>query len=172
MPVAICIPMGDVAQWYTYRPGFRVLKEKVFSLPGATKEDSAPPPGPVTACKSMLCGNLLFGWFFRVNSTSSPTRVLIKSPGTVPPKVQYIYRTPLESSPSSSRISISTLTFLAFLLPTGVGTWGGEVSSATISLLTGISAVLAYWVFSLLPHENSSSAQVTAQNDLIRLTFW
>ena len=35
-------------------PGFNVLKLNTFSCPGATSEEVAPPPGPVTACKSML----------------------------------------------------------------------------------------------------------------------
>ncbi len=84
----MCMPTGAVAQWYTYKPGFNVLNEKVLLCPGATKEEVAPPPGPVTACKSILCGNLLSGWFDKVNSTSSPIRVLIKLPGTEPPNVQ------------------------------------------------------------------------------------
>src|SRR5690606_31935359 len=134
IPLAICMPTGAVAQWYTYRPGFKVLKENTFSCPGATKEDSAPPPGPVTACRSILWGRLLSGWFCKWNSTSSPTLVLIKLPGTVPPKVQNTYLTPSVNSPSFSRISISTVSFLGFLSPTGLGTFGGEVNSAFISL--------------------------------------
>src|SRR5690554_432375 len=78
----------------------------------------------------------------------------MKLPGTVPPNVQYIYLTPFVISPSRSWISRSTISFLAFRLPTGVGTNGGGVSSATISRLTGISVASAYffcdWSFTQL----------------------
>ena len=35
------------------------------SCPGAVNELAAPPPGPVTACRSMLCGSLFAGSFLR-----------------------------------------------------------------------------------------------------------
>ena len=49
---------------------------------------AAPPPGPVTACRSMLWATVLWGAFFSVSSTVSPWRTRIIGPGTVPPKVQ------------------------------------------------------------------------------------
>ena len=66
------------------------LKENTELWPGAVTDDVAPPPGPVTACRSMLCGILLVGWFLRWNSTVSPWRTRMKLPGTVPPKVQKV----------------------------------------------------------------------------------
>ena len=36
------------------------------SWPGAVKLDAAPPPGPVTPCRSMLCGILLSGMVLQV----------------------------------------------------------------------------------------------------------
>ena len=42
------------------KPGFSALKENCEECPGAVNDDAAPPPGPVTACRSMLCGILLF----------------------------------------------------------------------------------------------------------------
>src|SRR5690606_14154908 len=64
---------------------------------------------------------------------------------------------------------MSTLTCFALRSPTGVGTWGGEVSSATISLWTGISSALAYWVFSFFPQEKSRAAVSTKYSDLSKL---
>jgi hypothetical protein len=58
--------------------------------PGAVKLDAAPPPGPVTPCRSMLCGIFESGAFFRWNSTVSPWRTRMKLPGTVPPNVQKV----------------------------------------------------------------------------------
>ena len=54
----------------------------------AVKDEAAPPPGPVTAWRSILCGILLDGWLASVNSTRSPSRMRMKLPGTSPPKVQ------------------------------------------------------------------------------------
>src|SRR5690606_40281296 len=79
--------------------------------------------------------------------------------------------TPLESSPSNSRISISTLTFLALRSPTGVGTLGGEVSSATISRWTGISAAFSYSVFSFLPQERTKADTPAKQIVFSRFRF-
>src|SRR5690606_14938218 len=62
---------------------------------------------------------------------------------------------------------MSTFNFLAFLFPTGVGTKGGAVSSAIISRLTGISAVLvAYCCFSFLAQEKRSAADAIKNTDL------
>ena len=71
-------------------PSLSALNVNCDSWPGAVKLDAAPPPGPVTPCRSMLCGILLPGWFFRWNSTVSPWRTRMKLPGTVPPKVQNV----------------------------------------------------------------------------------
>ena len=50
--------------------------------PGAVKVDAAPPPGPVTPCRSMLCGILLSrDGSCRWNSTVSPWRTRMKLPG-------------------------------------------------------------------------------------------
>ena len=90
MPLAMCIPTGAVAQWYTYSPGLSALNVNCEACPGAVKLLAAPPPGPVTACRSMLWGILLDGWFWRWNSTVSPWRMRINLPGTSPPKVQKV----------------------------------------------------------------------------------
>ena len=50
----------------------------------------APPPGPVTACKSILWGILLVGWLCKWNSTKSPSRMRMNFPGTRPPNVQNV----------------------------------------------------------------------------------
>ena len=91
-------------------PSLSALKVNCDSWPGAVKLDAAPPPGPVTPCRSMLCGILLPGWFFRWNSTVSPWRTRMKLPGTVPPKVQKVYDTPSEIGISFSTTSSSTMT--------------------------------------------------------------
>ena len=88
MPLATCMATGAMAQWYTYRPGLRALNVNCVSLPGRVKVASAPPPWPVTACRSMLCDMCELWWFFSLNSTVSPSRTRMKLPGTVPPKVQ------------------------------------------------------------------------------------
>ena len=72
IPFAMCMLTGAVAQWYTNTPWFRALKVNTDSCPGAVFVLAAPPPGPVTACRSMLCGIRLSGWFCRWNSTVSP----------------------------------------------------------------------------------------------------
>ena len=51
------------------RYGWSGTDNIVWQHPGAVKLDAAPPPGPVTPCRSMLCGILLSGWFWRWNST-------------------------------------------------------------------------------------------------------
>jgi len=66
------------------------LKVKRELWPGAVKLDAAPPPGPVTPCRSMLCGIFESGMLRRWNSTVSPWRTRMKLPGTVPPKVQKV----------------------------------------------------------------------------------
>jgi hypothetical protein len=66
------------------------LKVNCELWPGAVKLDAAPPPGPVTPCRSMLCGIFESGWLCRWNSTVSPWRTRMKLPGTVPPKVQKV----------------------------------------------------------------------------------
>src|SRR3546814_15713200 len=58
--------------------------------------DVEPPPGPVTPCRSMLCGILLSGMLRRWNWIVSPWRTRMKLPGTVPPKVQKVYVVPSE----------------------------------------------------------------------------
>ncbi len=98
--------------------------------PGAVKLEAAPPPGPVTACRSMLCGIFESGWFFRWNSTVSPWRTRMKLPGTVPPNVQNVYFTPSEISFSTSRTSSSTMTFAGVERPVAGGTIGGLVNMA------------------------------------------
>ena len=64
------------------------LKVKVFLSPGATWVDLAPPPGPVTACRSMEWMLPESSAFFKVSSTVSPTRTRMNGPGTVPLNVQ------------------------------------------------------------------------------------
>src|SRR3954462_6133674 len=111
-------------------PALRALKVKCASWPGAVKVDAAPPPGPVTPCRSMLCGILLDGWFFRWNSTVSPWRTRMKLPGTVPPNVQNVYDTPSEIGIVFSITSSSTITLAGVLRVIGGGTFGGLVSTA------------------------------------------
>src|SRR4051812_28712532 len=113
-------------------PSLRALKVNCDSCPGAVKLDAAPPPGPVTPCRSMLWGILLPGWFFRWNSTVSPWRTRMKLPGTVPPKVQKVYDTPSEIGMLFSITSSSTITLAGVLRMIGGGTFGGLVRTARI----------------------------------------
>ena len=46
--------------------------------------------------------------------------------------------------PTFSRISMFKISFFAFRRPTPLGTLGGDVNSAFISLLTGMSSVVVY----------------------------
>jgi len=98
--------------------------------PGAVKVLAAPPPGPVTACRSMLWGSLLLGLFSSQNSTVSPSRTRMKRPGTVPPYVQNVYSTPSASGITFSMTSSVTFTFAAVVRVMGGGTIGGSVSTA------------------------------------------
>jgi hypothetical protein len=49
---------------------------------------TAPPPGPVTACRSIECEKELEVSFFRCNSIVSPKRTRSIGPGIVPSKVK------------------------------------------------------------------------------------
>src|SRR6187200_1025853 len=118
-------------------PSLSALKVNCDSWPGAVKLEAAPPPGPVTPCRSMLCGILLVGWFFKWNSTVSPWRTRMKLPGTVPPKVQKVYETPSEIAMSFSTTSSSTITLAGVLRVIGGGTFGGLVSTARIGAPCG-----------------------------------
>jgi hypothetical protein len=89
MPLAMWCATIGVAQWYTYTPGLSALKLNVADSPGATWVTLAPPPGPVTACRSMLCVTPASAALRRVISTVSPSRTRSIGPGTVPLKVQY-----------------------------------------------------------------------------------
>jgi quercetin dioxygenase-like cupin family protein len=61
-----------------------------FLLPaGRICVTAAPPPGPVTACRSMLCVTPESLALPRLISTVSPSRTRSIGPGTVPSKVQY-----------------------------------------------------------------------------------
>src|SRR5678816_3459736 len=111
-------------------PWLSALNVNCDWCPGAVKLEAAPPPGPVTPCRSMLCGILLSGWFLRWNSTVSPWRTRMKLPGTVPPKVQNVYFTPAAISRSTSRTSSFTMTLAGAWRPVGGGTRGGLVSTA------------------------------------------
>src|SRR5215510_1540732 len=111
-------------------PSFSALNVNCDWWPGAVKLEAAPPPGPVTPCRSMLCGILLSWWFSRWNSTVSPWRTRMKLPGTVPPKVQNVYFTPAAISRSTSRTSSLTMTLAGAWRPVGGGTRGGLVSTA------------------------------------------
>src|SRR3954467_8656799 len=108
-------------------PSLRALNVNCDSCPGAVKLEAAPPPGPVTPCRSMLCGILLPGWFFRWNSTVSPWRTRMKLPGTEPPKVQNVEFTPSEIGIDFSTTSSSTITLAGYLRVVGGGTCGGLV---------------------------------------------
>src|SRR3546814_6814221 len=89
---------GAVAPGWTNMPALSALKVKRLTCPGAVKVDVEPPPGPVTPCRSMLCGILLSGMLRRWNWIVSPWRTRMKLPGTVPPKVQKVYVVPSERS--------------------------------------------------------------------------
>ena len=64
------------------------------------EDDVAPPPGPVTACRSIECVLCAVGRLVSLISTVSPSRTRTNGPGTVPPNVQKVYSTPLVSVPS------------------------------------------------------------------------
>ena len=107
------------------------LTETETTQPEEVKEEEAPPPGPVTAWRSMLWGILLEGWLLRWNSTRSPSRMRMKLPGTSPPKVQKRYSTPSESFLTTSWTSSLTMTLVACLRVIAAGTLGGAVSVGT-----------------------------------------
>jgi hypothetical protein len=63
-------------------------KVKKVSCPGLVEVNTAPPPGPVTACRSIECGKALEVSFLRCSSTVSPRRMRIIGAGIVPLKVK------------------------------------------------------------------------------------
>src|SRR5262252_9216184 len=111
-------------QWYTYTPGCNAWKRIVLASPGTTCVSTEPPPGPLTACRLILCVSDVPGEFFSVSSTVSPWRTRTIGPGTVPLKVQNRYATPSASRAVTSRVSRSTLTTAGSLRPTGGATCG------------------------------------------------
>ena len=54
------------------------------------------------------------------------------------------------------------MSFFALRLPTGVGTFGGDVNSAIISRLTGMSVASAYSFFSLSIHAVNDRVNINA----------
>jgi hypothetical protein len=65
--------------------GIKCLEGKAGLVAGRDQGLRRTAAGPVTACRSILCGSLLPARFFRCNSTVSPSRTRIILPGTVPP---------------------------------------------------------------------------------------
>ena len=113
------------------------------SWPGAVNELAAPPPGPVTACRSMLCGILLSGWFFRWNSTVSPWRTRMNLPGTCRRTSRTCSRRRRQIGITTSLTSRSTTTFAARLARVGGGTAGANVSVASSGGPSGARASAA-----------------------------
>src|SRR5574337_239997 len=83
-------------------PGLSALNVKVLLSPGLAFSTAAPPPGPLTAWKSMLCPTLFSGGLISVTLTVSPSITRIIGPGTVPSNVQKSYVTPSASSAVTS----------------------------------------------------------------------
>src|SRR5437588_139696 len=96
----------------------------LLESPGTTCVSTDPPPGPLTACRLILCVSDVPGEFFSVSSTMSPWRTRIIGPGTVPLKVQNRYATPSASRAVTSRVSRSTLTSAGCLRSIGGATCG------------------------------------------------
>src|SRR5690606_6297666 len=92
-----------------YTPGLRAVKPNVACCPGEMSVASAPPPWPLTACRSMLWGIRLVGWFCSVKVTKSPSRPRILGPGPLPPKAQKRHSTPSASSLPPPRVSSAVL---------------------------------------------------------------
>ena len=67
-------------------------------------------------------------------STVSPSRTRSMGPGTLPPKVQKVYSTPLASVPFSSVVSRSTSTRAGRVRSMAGGTIGGLSSAAFASV--------------------------------------
>ena len=113
------------------------MKLNVLTWPGAVNDASAPPPGPVAAWKSILCGTVESERLANSNSTVSPSRTRIIGPGTWPPNVQNLYSTPSAMRITFSCTSNFTLTRAAWLRFTGGGASGANVVTPSI---TGKSA--------------------------------
>src|SRR5438270_9293289 len=96
----------------------------LLDSPGTTCVSTDPPPGPLTACRLILCVSDVPGEFFSVSSTVSPWRTRIIGPGTVPLKVQKGYATPSANKAVTSRVSRSTLTSAGSLRSMGGATCG------------------------------------------------
>src|SRR5262245_40072160 len=110
MPLEMWLATIGVAQWYTYSPGLRALNRNDFASPGGVCVITAPPPGPVTACKSTEWIMRLSARFLKPSSTVSPTRTLRNGPGTLPLKVQYGHVLSSPSLPISPTAAGSTCT--------------------------------------------------------------
>src|ERR1035437_5622201 len=125
------------------RPVFVAENVKTDSCPGSVSDALAPPPGPVTACRSMLCGIVLDASFLRCSSTRSPSRTRMNEPGTAPPRAREPPPAPPPPPPrpvspalSGSRSVFSTtsrftITFVGCDRVMGGGTLGACVSTAT-----------------------------------------
>src|ERR1035437_590450 len=113
------------------RPVFVAENVKTDSCPGSVSDALAPPPGPVTACRSMLCGIVLDASFLRCSSTRSPSRTRMNEPGTAPPNVHAVYSTLSASRSVFSTTSRFTITFVGCDRVMGGGTLGACVSTAT-----------------------------------------
>jgi len=110
----------------------RPLKSAPVS-PGMICVTAAPPPGPVTARRSIECALWLEGRLMSRISTVSPARTRKNGPGRVPPNIQNVYSTPFASVPFSSVVKSSTTTRAGRARSSAGGTAGGAVSTALIS---------------------------------------
>src|SRR6185369_3926434 len=118
-------------------PGLIAFHSNAPASPGITCVTAAPPPGPVTACRSIECALCAVVWFLSLICTVSPSRTRSNGPGTVPPNVQNVYSTPLASVPFCSVVSSSDLTLAGAERWIAGGTPGGASSTAFTSPPTG-----------------------------------
>src|SRR5680860_423407 len=81
MAKGMCRGTSPKAQWYMKAPEYSRRASIVAVSPGATVRSAAPPPWPVTAWKSMLCGMVLPSRLVRVIRARSPTRPRRTGPG-------------------------------------------------------------------------------------------
>src|SRR3990170_4687328 len=109
-----------------YRPGLSALKEKVLLSPGRTLVTPAPPPGPFTACRSMLWPTAFVSGLTNVSSTVSPSMTRIIGPGTVPSNVQKEYVVPSANSETTSWTVSVTRTVVGSVRVMGGGTSAGS----------------------------------------------
>ncbi len=92
MPCEMWSGTSPKAQWYMNIPGYSRRASMTAVSPGATVVSAAPPPCPVTAWKSTLCGCVLPARFVIVKRRTSPTRARMIGPGVPVTEVSPLMR--------------------------------------------------------------------------------